>query len=216
VLEEIEPTSSAPLTKAAKKATVKKMKASTSTEYLAPKKVRTLMSSFNNPIDVVPISIVPSKELIPFGEEYVIPDETDEENPSTAYSQQLDEEIEVEDIPSTPLVSSPMPQFTAEEAGVEEMEEEDMDISSTTPVLNDDYWERLHPNSPLTTPLHPIPQSPVQTEEIHTGSEERQTSLLSIPEEIPATTAEEMETQTAAEELELSIPQSAAPEILIQ
>ena len=67
-----------------------------------------------------------------------------------------------------------MPQFTAEEAGVEELEEddEDVDIDSTTPVLNNDYWERHHPNSPLTTSLHQIPQSPVQTEEIHTGSEE--------------------------------------------
>ena len=60
--------------------------------------MRTLTSSFTEPIDVVPISIVPSKELIPFGEEYVILD-----------SEQLDEEIEVKDVISTPLVSSPMP-----------------------------------------------------------------------------------------------------------
>mgnify|MGYP000914700771 CR=1 FL=1 len=49
-----------------------------------------------------------------------------------------------------------MPQFTAEEVGVEEIDE-DVDISSTTHVLNDDYWENLHPNSPIATPLHQIP-----------------------------------------------------------
>ena len=94
-----------------------------------------------------------------------------------------------------------MPQFTAEEADVEEIdrEGEDVDIGATTPILNDDYWESHHPNSPLTTPLHQLPQSLVQTEEIHTGSDEPQASLLPIPEVIPATsvdvnTAEEMET----------------------
>ena len=81
-----------------------------------------------------------------------------------------------------------MPQFTAEEAGIEEIDEEDedVDIGSTTPILNDDYWESHHPNSPLTTPLQQIPQSPVQTKEIHTGK----ASLLSIPEEVPATSAD--------------------------
>ena len=126
-------------TKAAEKAAVKKRKASTSIESSSRKKVWTLTSSFNNPIDVVPISIVPSKEIVPFGEDYVIPDDIDEENPYTASSEKLDEEIKVEDILSTPLVSSPMPQFTAEEAGIEEMEDEDVVIGSTTPMLNDDY-----------------------------------------------------------------------------
>ena len=88
----------------------------------------------------------------------------------------MDKEIEVDDIPSTPLVSSPMAQFTAEEAGVEEIDEEDeyMDIGCSTPILNDEYWESHHPNSPLTTPLHQLPQSPIQTEEIHTGFEGHQ------------------------------------------
>ena len=53
-----------------------------------------------------------------------------------------------------------MPQFTAEEAGVEEMEDEDVDIGCTTPVMNDDFWESQHPNSPLFTPLQQIPRSP--------------------------------------------------------
>lgn len=171
-------------TKAAEKAAMKKRKALATTESSAPKKVKTLSSSFINPIDTVPISSMPSKEIVPFGVDYVIPDDTDEENLSAATSEQLDEEIEVDDIPSTPLVLSPMPQFTAEEAGIEEIDEEDedMDIGSTTPVLNDDYWERHRPNSPLTTPLHQIPQFLGQTKEIHAGSEERQTSLHSIPE----------------------------------
>ena len=36
-----------------------------------------------------------------------------------------------------------MPQFIAEEADVEEIDEEDedVDIASTTPIMNDDYWE---------------------------------------------------------------------------
>src|SRR5215216_2957065 len=116
------------------------------------------------------------RKLFFFCEDYVIPSGSDEETPSAASTEQMDEEIEVDDIPSTPLVSSPMPQFTAEEVGVQEIdvEDEDVDIGSITPVLNDDYWESHHPNSPMFTPLQQIPHSPVQTEEIHTGSDEPQ------------------------------------------
>ena len=160
-------------TKVAERAVVKKRKASTTSESSTPKKVKTLTSSFENPIDAIPVSSMPSKEIIPFGEDYEIPSGSDEDVPSVALSEQLDEEIEADDIPSTPLVSSPMPQFRAEEAGVEEIDEEDedVDIGCSTPILNDDYWEIHHPNSPLFTPLQQIPQSPVQTEEIHMGSE---------------------------------------------
>nr|XP_020182088.1 transcription initiation factor TFIID subunit 4-like [Aegilops tauschii subsp. strangulata] len=64
-----------------------------------------------------------------------------------------------------------------------------------------------------------IPQSPVQTEEMNTGSNEPQASVLTIPEEIPATSgdvsaAEEMETQ-AATEAETEIPQPVALETVI-
>lgn len=59
-------------TKAAEKATVKKRKASATLESSPPKKVKTLTSSYANPIDDVPISSMPSKEIVPFGEEYVI------------------------------------------------------------------------------------------------------------------------------------------------
>nr|XP_040249499.1 fibrous sheath CABYR-binding protein-like [Aegilops tauschii subsp. strangulata] len=79
-------------TKATEKEAARKRKASTSAESSAPK-----------------------KELIPFGKEYVIPDDIDEDNPSTASSEQLDEEIEVEEAISTPLASSPVPQFTTEQ-----------------------------------------------------------------------------------------------------
>ena len=76
----------------------------------------------------------------------------------------MEEEIEVDAITSTPQVSSPMSQFTVEEASVEEMEEdEDVDIGCTTPVMNDDFWDSQHPNSPLFTPLQQIPQSPAPT-----------------------------------------------------
>ena len=122
-----------------------------------------MTSSLENPIDVVPISSMPSKDLVPYGEEYVIPSGSDEENHSAASSEQIDEEIEVDAIPSTPAASSPMPPSTTEEAGVEELEDEDVDIGCTMPVLNDDFWESQHPNSPLFTPIQQIPQSPAPT-----------------------------------------------------
>jgi hypothetical protein len=132
--------SEAKKTKAAERVAVKKRKASASSESSALMKVKTLTSSYTNPIDAVPISSMPSKEIIPFGEEYKIPSESEEEDPSAASTEQLDEEIDVDNITSTPLVSSPMPQFTAEEAGVEEIddEDEDVDIGCTTPIMNDD------------------------------------------------------------------------------
>ena len=46
--------------------------------------MKPLTSSFANPIDAVPISTMPSKDLVPFGEDYVIPNESDEETPSAA------------------------------------------------------------------------------------------------------------------------------------
>ena len=54
-----------------------------------------------------------------------------------------------------------MPQFTAEEADVEELDEHnsDVDTGSTTPLMNDDFWDSQHPNSPLFTPLQQIPRS---------------------------------------------------------
>ena len=70
----------------------------------------------------------------------MIPSGSNEEPQSAALSEQVDEEIEVVAIPSTPVASSPMPQFTVEEPGIEEMEEdEDVDIGSTTLVMNDDF-----------------------------------------------------------------------------
>ena len=95
--------------------------------------------------------------------------------------------------------------------------DEYVDIGCTTPVMNDDFWDSQHPNSPLFTPLQQIPQSPAPTE-VQMGSEETHTAP-SIHEEIPATSAdenaaEEMEAQ-AANEAETEIPQPAAPEIVI-
>ena len=127
----------------------------------------------------------------------------------------MDEEIEVEVVVSRPLVLSPMPQFSAEEVELEEIDG-DVDIDSTTPVLNDEFLENLHPDSLIATPLHEIPRSPVQTEEILTGSQGLQTSLQSILEEIPAATAEEMENRTAVDETVASIPQSVAPKFVPQ
>ena len=74
--------SDAKKTKAAERATVKKRKASTSSGSSAPKKMKPLTSSIENQIDDVPISTMPSKDLVLYGEEYVIPSGSDEENPS--------------------------------------------------------------------------------------------------------------------------------------
>ena len=75
-------------TKAAERAAVmKKRKASTSSDSSAPKKMKSLTSLFANPIDVVPISTMPSKDLVPFDEDYVIPSESDKESPSAASSE---------------------------------------------------------------------------------------------------------------------------------
>ena len=96
-------------TKAAEKAAVKKRKASSTLDSSAPKKMKPMASSLENPIDVVPISTMPSKDLVPFGEECVIPSGSDEENHSVASLEQIDEDIEVDAIPSPLQVSSPMP-----------------------------------------------------------------------------------------------------------
>src|SRR3954466_14044440 len=102
------------------------------------------------------------------------------------------------------MVSSPMPQFDAEEAGVEEIDE-DVVIGSTTPVMNDDFWESQHPNSPLFTPLPQIPHSPAPT--VQLVSEETHPTA-SVNEEIPATNAEE----TAADTDKVTAPEEN-PEI---
>ena len=110
-----------------------------------------------------------------------------------------------------------MPQFTAEEAGIEEMEDEDVDIGCSTPIISDEFWESQHPNSPMFTLLQQIPQSPTQT--VQMGSEETHPTS-SVHEEIPATSAEEtaaaehLKTQTATEE-EPEIPQPEEPAIEI-
>ena len=123
--EEIHPDSSAPpaptptpilpsasdvkKTKAAERAAVKKRKASAASNSSAAKKMKPMTSSLENPIDVVPISSMPSKDLVPFGEDYEIPIGSDEEHHSAASSEWIDDEIEMDAIPSTPDISSPMP-----------------------------------------------------------------------------------------------------------
>ena len=60
--------------------------------------MKTLISPIDNPIDVIPVSSMPSKDLVPFGEDYVIHNKSDEGTPSAASTEQLDEEIEVDNI----------------------------------------------------------------------------------------------------------------------
>ena len=76
-------------TKAAERAAVKKRKASATSDSSALKKMKPLTSSFENPIDVVPLSTMPSKDLVPFDEEYEIPSGSDEENHSGAFQSRL-------------------------------------------------------------------------------------------------------------------------------
>ena len=96
--------SDAKKTKAAERAAVKKRKTSASSESSTPKKAKTLTRSYENPIDDVPVSGMPSKEIVPFGEEYEFASESDEEDPSAASSEQVDEEIEVEGSIAYPLL----------------------------------------------------------------------------------------------------------------
>lgn len=63
-------------------------------------------SSSNDPIDATPITLVPAYEMVPFGEEYVIREE-DEENSYVSSSEPIDEEIEVDVTTSPPQASSP-------------------------------------------------------------------------------------------------------------
>ena len=84
--------------------------------------MRTLPSSLSEPINATPINMVPSYEMVPFGEEYVIP-ELDEENRFAASIEPVHEEAEVEQNTSTPQASSLPPQLSVEEEGVEEIEE---------------------------------------------------------------------------------------------
>ena len=70
--------------KAAERAALKNRKASSATESSAPKKAKILTSLMDNLIDVVPLASMPSKELVPYGEEYQIPEESAEEDPSAA------------------------------------------------------------------------------------------------------------------------------------
>nr|XP_045086236.1 cell wall protein RTB1-like [Aegilops tauschii subsp. strangulata] len=106
--------SEAKKTKAAERAAMKKRKASASSESSAPKKAKTLTSSYDNPIDVVPVSSMPSKEIVTF----------------------------------------------AEEAGIEEIDEEDedVDIGCSTPILNDDYREKMETHAATDDIATEIPQ----------------------------------------------------------
>ena len=121
--------------------------------------------------------------------EYVVPptDEHEEDTHSVATTEQMDEETEDEADASLHQASPRKPQhvpMTVEivaSSGSSEATEEDVDIDGATkPVLHDEYWEEAYPNSPITTPLMKVPQSPARTEEIHTGSEERQPSPTKI------------------------------------
>ena len=53
-----------------------------------------------------------------------------------------------------------------------EEKEVDEDIGSTTPVIHDDFWEKDHPNSPMTSQIPQTTASPVATK-ILTGCEEK-------------------------------------------
>ena len=60
-------------TKAAERAAMKKRKASSASDSSVSKKMKPMTSSLENPIDAIPISTMPSKDLVPFGEEICDP-----------------------------------------------------------------------------------------------------------------------------------------------
>ena len=202
--------SEAKKTKAAEKEAMKKRKASAPPAVELVKKLKMVPMSSTEPIDAPPLAsapptqIITNLEMMPFGEDYIIPDDSDTH--SAATTEQMDDEIEAETNASPPMVSSPPPTVTDERAGDEETEE-DVDIDgSTTPVIHDEFWDAAHPNSPITTPLTQIPQSPAVTEEVHTGSEDRQPTLQTIAEEIPAASAKEIDQP----ELTIAAPQQSS------
>lgn len=94
-------------TKTTGKEAAKKRKASETTKTSTAKKPRTPRSSSDEPIDATPISSVPSYEIVPFHEDYILPNDEEEETYSVATSQQVDEQIQVEPNDSLSHVSSP-------------------------------------------------------------------------------------------------------------
>nr|XP_020174680.1 bromo and FHA domain-containing protein DDB_G0267958-like [Aegilops tauschii subsp. strangulata] len=194
-----------------KSAEIEERKRKASTPPIAPEIVKKLkmatLSSIVIPIDAIHISstplapVNPDRQIVPYGVDYQIPwaDEDDEENHSAATTEQVDEEIKVEEDSSLHQVSSRNPsqvplteEHDATSSGSSEATKEEVDIDGATMlVLHDEFWEAAHPSSPVTTPLTLEPQSPARTEEIHTGSEGKQPSQQSIPEEIPAVAANE-------------------------
>nr|XP_040243782.1 uncharacterized protein LOC120963254 [Aegilops tauschii subsp. strangulata] len=91
--------SEAKKTKATERAAVKKRKASAPSESSAPKKTKTLTSSFENPIDAIHVSSMPSMEIIPF------------EIPATSADAHAAEEAEIQ--AATENVDTEIPQPAA-------------------------------------------------------------------------------------------------------
>lgn len=75
---------------------------------------------------------------VPFGEEHIIT-ELDEEMDENCFaaSTPIDEEIQADQFPQVQTPPPENPEMTAEEKEV------DVDIGGTTPVIHDDYWERI-------------------------------------------------------------------------
>ena len=91
--------------------------------------------------------------IIPFGVEYVIPrdNEDEEDTHSAATTEQMDEEIEVDADVSMPHETVQTPQLARLS---EEMEEDVAIDGATTPVLHDEFWEAGHQIYPSPLPSH--------------------------------------------------------------
>ncbi|KAI4975430.1 hypothetical protein ZWY2020_049037 [Hordeum vulgare] len=157
-------------------------------ESLEAKRVKIMPSeSSSAPVDATPLNVAPSYMIVPFGEEYIIPEEDEKmEDPRSRASTLMDEEIQIDDIPQT----------TTEE------KEGDDEIGCNTPVIHDEFWEETHPNSSRTAQ---IPQTPAATQ-ILTGSDEKSIHEESA-QESTASAEENAASKNTTASLDKQIPQ---------
>ena len=130
--------------------------------------MKTLPATSSSPVDATLLNVAPSYMIVPFGEEYTIPEQDEEmDDNRSAASTPMDEEIQADQIS----------QVTKPAMTVEEMEG-DEDMGCNTPLIHDEFWEKAHPNSPINTRN---PQIPLDTE-ILTGSHGKSSDKKSAPD----------------------------------
>ncbi|KAI4977599.1 hypothetical protein ZWY2020_059969 [Hordeum vulgare] len=133
--------------------------------------------------------------MVPFGEEYIIPEEDEEmEDSRSGASTPMDEKIHVDEILQVTTPPPQNPEMTVDE-----------DIGYSTPMIHDEFWEEAHRNSPRTAQ---IPQTPAATE-ILTGSKEKSSHVESSQDRESAPSAKETPApNTASAPSDQQIPQA--------